>query len=301
LEKRRGRSETDGNIVLWRAAGILLVSSLSMAAQSATQGTLVIQSKPGAHVFVDGTQMGTTSAQGRLRLSLSPGKHSLRVTLAGFADWSGSAMLVAGQTSLRTAALTPSQNLQAGAKSAGPSLAETLNFMSQALASDGGGQRSMRGNNGWTTDWSFHTSLTSNGSCMATIGVTVNTSSTYPTGQHCADTGTQSLSLNLGDIDPSSVKYSAAEGGSDQYATSSTSGYIVRVATSNLDKKIAHSSQSSGTCYANNGDATPRNDGPKQDQVSQIEFFVADGDIATRIAHAMTHAVELCGGQKSAF
>lgn len=284
-------------------AGFLLAVSFPMVAQSATQGTLVIQSKPGAQVFVDGTQMGATSAQGRLRLSLSPCKHSLRVTLAGFADWSGSATLVAGQTSLRTAALTPSQNLQAGAKSAGPSLAETLNFMSQALASDGGGQRSMRGNNGWTTDWSSHTSLTSNGSCTATIGVTVNTSQTYPTGRvdHCADTGTQSLSLNLGDIDPSSVKYSAAEGGSDQYATWSTSGYIVRAATSNLDKKITHTSQSSGTCYANNGDATPRNDGPKRDQVSQIEFFVADGDIATRIAHAMTHAVELCGGQKSAF
>jgi hypothetical protein len=74
----------------------------SPAGQSRPTGpaVLLIESNPGnAQVYVDDEPVGTTSAQGRLKLSqFAPGKHRVRVALAGYKDHEESVTLAAGET-----------------------------------------------------------------------------------------------------------------------------------------------------------------------------------------------------------
>jgi hypothetical protein len=60
--------------------------------------TLVIESSPGsAHVYVDDEPVGTTSSEGRLKLStLGPGQHRVRLSLDGYRDDSQDVALAAG-------------------------------------------------------------------------------------------------------------------------------------------------------------------------------------------------------------
>jgi len=81
---------------------------------------LLIEATPGgAQVYVDDEPVGTTSSQGRLRLSqLAPGTRQLRLSHAGYRDYDQRVELAAGQTTQVTA------NLEA-AEPPGPTGTET--------------------------------------------------------------------------------------------------------------------------------------------------------------------------------
>jgi hypothetical protein len=184
---------------------------------------------------------------------------------------------------------------------ASPSLAETLEFINQALASDGGVRKYVRGNDGWNDSESRHNmSLISRGSCMITFNFAWDATTTLANGRYSSGAVTYSYALNLADIDPSSVNSTPNEAGADQNASWAAWGYAVRMATRNLDKKIVRTTR--GTATSNTtGQVTSQSQDSPEYPISNIEIDVSDGDIASRIAHALTHAVELCGGKKSAF
>lgn len=59
------------------------------AASSSAQArsrALVVVTQPGAVVWIDEVRRGVTDAEGKLNVSLSPGRHSLRVRAKGFAE-----------------------------------------------------------------------------------------------------------------------------------------------------------------------------------------------------------------------
>jgi hypothetical protein len=72
---------------------------------------LVIEAKPGGvQVYVDDELVGTTSREGRLRLSqLTPGEHRVRLALAGRQDYEEKIDLSAGETTRLLANLAPLQ------------------------------------------------------------------------------------------------------------------------------------------------------------------------------------------------
>src|ERR1700755_3145472 len=65
------------------------------ASSKSPAGVVNISTQPGAAVWVDEVRRGTADAEGKLQLKLTPGRHSLRVRAAGFAE--------------RTLALLPAQ------------------------------------------------------------------------------------------------------------------------------------------------------------------------------------------------
>ncbi len=68
---------------------------------------LLIEATPGgAQAYVDDEPVGTTSSEGRLRLSrLSPGQHAVRLSLSGHRDFEQTIELAAGQTARLAATL----------------------------------------------------------------------------------------------------------------------------------------------------------------------------------------------------
>jgi hypothetical protein len=68
---------------------------------------LVIQSNPGqSQVYIDDEPVGTTSQQGRLKLSRLPaGDHSVRISLSGYQDHEETVTLTAGETATVAATL----------------------------------------------------------------------------------------------------------------------------------------------------------------------------------------------------
>lgn len=68
---------------------------------------LFIQSSPGqSQVYVDDEPVGSTSQEGRLKLTqLAPGRHSVRVSLSGFQDYEETVTLAGGQVTTVTATL----------------------------------------------------------------------------------------------------------------------------------------------------------------------------------------------------
>jgi hypothetical protein len=71
---------------------------------------LLIEATPGgAEAYIDDEPVGTTSSEGRLKLSkLSPGAHRVRISLRGFRDYEQSVQLVPGQTVTVAASLQSS-------------------------------------------------------------------------------------------------------------------------------------------------------------------------------------------------
>lgn len=61
-------------------------------------GMIVVNSKPGAEVFLDNVSRGKIDAGGKLGIAdVAPGSHLMRVTAPGKNDWNGSASASAGQ------------------------------------------------------------------------------------------------------------------------------------------------------------------------------------------------------------
>jgi tetratricopeptide (TPR) repeat protein len=56
------------------------------ASRTTVPGVVNISTEPGAYVWVDEVRRGTADAEGKLQLKLTPGRHSLRVRAAGFAE-----------------------------------------------------------------------------------------------------------------------------------------------------------------------------------------------------------------------
>lgn len=61
-------------------------SSTSVASRTSPTGVLSVSTQPGAAVWVDEVRRGTTDAEGKLQLKLTPGRHSLRVRANSFAE-----------------------------------------------------------------------------------------------------------------------------------------------------------------------------------------------------------------------
>jgi hypothetical protein len=72
---------------------------------------LIVEAKPGgAQVYIDDALMGTTSAQGRLRLpQLNPGEHRVRLALLGRQDYEDKIELRSGETTRLLANLEPAK------------------------------------------------------------------------------------------------------------------------------------------------------------------------------------------------
>lgn len=68
---------------------------------------LMVESSPGqCQVYIDDEPVGSTSQQGRLKLTqLAPGDHQVRVSLSGYQDYEGSVTLSAGETTNISAGL----------------------------------------------------------------------------------------------------------------------------------------------------------------------------------------------------
>jgi hypothetical protein len=67
---------------------------------------LIEATSGGAQVYVDDEPVGTTSSEGRLKLTrLAPGEHKVRLSLAGYRSYEQSVELSAGQTATVTASL----------------------------------------------------------------------------------------------------------------------------------------------------------------------------------------------------
>lgn len=76
---------------------------------SASSPALIVQSTPGgAQVYVDDEPVGTTSREGRLKLSqVAPGEHTIRVSLPGYRDHTQQVSLSAGEALAVAANLEP--------------------------------------------------------------------------------------------------------------------------------------------------------------------------------------------------
>ena len=75
-----------------------------------TSGSLQVTSNPsGAAVYVDQIYRGVTST---VVGNLAPGSHSVRLTKAGYQDWTGSVSIAAGATTYLSPTLTPDQQPQ---------------------------------------------------------------------------------------------------------------------------------------------------------------------------------------------
>ncbi len=89
------------------AAGSTHSASPSTASPSAAPPVLLIEVTPGgAQAYVDDEPAGTTSSEGRLKLShLSPGQHTVRLSHFGYRDYEKNVQLTPGQAAKVTAAL----------------------------------------------------------------------------------------------------------------------------------------------------------------------------------------------------
>lgn len=99
----------------------------SAGAASSQPATLLITSTPGgARVYVDDEPVGTTSSQGRLKLStLAPGAHHLRLSLDGYLDHEQDAELIPEQTTTIELALSQQRpSVSAPSTSGAPPVAQ---------------------------------------------------------------------------------------------------------------------------------------------------------------------------------
>ncbi len=100
----RDAGATDELIGALRDASAKVSSPPPASAPAATTPAgppvLIVQSTPGgAQVYIDDEPIGTTSPEGRLKLSkLAPGSHRVRVALSGYRDYEETISLASGDT-----------------------------------------------------------------------------------------------------------------------------------------------------------------------------------------------------------
>lgn len=169
----------------------------------------------------------------------------------------------------------------------GPSLAETLDWMKNALASSGTITTIVRNGNDGSISYSNRTSesLESSESCQ----VTFKDFTLIGSG---GNSFTTTYTVNLGDIDPSSMKLTEKNVSNMGAQTASESGVRIDVETTNLAKTIAKTAEQ---------ELGGKQDQPHTFHVSSFRLFLSDKDVGARFEKALSHAIELCGGKKSAF
>jgi hypothetical protein len=275
-------------------AGLILCGTLSFttdaqttAAAPTARPVLVIQSTPGgAQVYVDDELLGTTSPEGRLRIStLKLGKHMLRLSLDGRSYGEGQFTLVAGKSLTKAITLT-GQNAAAtpasSAQSQEPTLQETFAWLTGKIAAErvtftvtiGSGADT----GGYTDETSYDGKITLS-NCQANISYTHterNWSGIYVNmnGGGYPLTDIRTWSLDLSKMSPN-VKGKLYDG-SDHPAAQS--GFPIAI---------------SGAPFIVQGEYAAGQ--PTQ------QLFLSSQDSATRVANAFNRAISLCGGKAAPF
>jgi len=96
----------DYSTTVWITAG--QSQSLPVTMSTATLGTVVITSVPGAAVFIDSNAVGTINSAGSITLSgVSAGNHIFKVTAPGYNDWLNTVYIQANTVNSIPAPLTP--------------------------------------------------------------------------------------------------------------------------------------------------------------------------------------------------
>lgn len=176
----------------------------------------------------------------------------------------------------------------------GPSLEETVEWIKQALSSYGSTSAYTTGSNGWVAQEIDTTQLKNSTGCTVVFLQTWESTTNFSSGPPRTAKSRWSVTIDLRQVDPSSVKVSAMKGESSPNAQSTASGFKIALQTTNLAKSVTVSA----TEYE---DSTGTSRTTAARQTSGVALDVSDSHIADRLVTALTHAVELCGGQKSAF
>ena len=135
-------------VAIFVIATVLACATVHAQAPAPAHPILIIQSAPGGvQVYVDDELLGTTSPEGRLKVStLKPGKHTLRVSLGSNSYGEGQFTLVAGKSLTKTVtAITaqpqsapPTQPVpatQPAQQQSGPTLSETIQWIGTEITS----------------------------------------------------------------------------------------------------------------------------------------------------------------------
>ena len=97
----------DYSTSIWVAAG--QAQNLQATMTTATQGTVVISSVPGATVYIDSNGAGTIGSSGSLTLTgVNAGNRLFKVTAPGYNDWMNTVYIQANTVNTISAPLTPS-------------------------------------------------------------------------------------------------------------------------------------------------------------------------------------------------
>ena len=101
--------------------------------------------------------------------------------------------------------------------------------------------------------------------------------------------------MNLKDLDPASGRAGEQPARSDQQGSFTDAGVVVWFQTTNLAETVEVEST---TTSENHGLANP----VKHERKNQtgVDLRVNSKDAAARLMKGMSHAIELCGGKKSA-
>ncbi len=285
--QKRTKCKPAQGLAVFVVLSIVILQPLRLMGQQQAKVLLIMQSTPGgAQVTVDAKPMGTTDQQGRLRLSLNPGKHSLCISLAGYRDWNGSATLISGQTAFIRTALTVRRNTaqrDSATSHDAPSLDDTLTFVAGKLA---------------TYPVQFYTGTRSDtvarrrGSSLTHSECTISlqTESHEYVSDHDAYGRSQcSVSLNKVAL-PIEIK-NVDETREWGEVTGGSPNYYHLVFRTQLDEPVIRCSNHFENPLPDNpntSDSTTTN--------SSAWVVVSDQDVAKRIANAIAHAVQLCGG-----
>jgi hypothetical protein len=115
--------------------------------------------RPGAQIFVDDKLTTSVDSEGRAEISsLIPGQHNLRLTLNGYRDYTQGVDLAAGQISIITATLEPSEPPILAGPSKTAALIPPIHTPVKSIASslpDFALRSTLKGHSGWVTSVAF--------------------------------------------------------------------------------------------------------------------------------------------------
>lgn len=99
-----GYNDTTGEVDVVGGSTAQVYATLSPV--TPTKGSLSFYSTPlGAEIFIDGTDQNAVTP--KTITGLSPGNHTLKLTLTGYEDWTGTVDIIAGETAYINPSLTP--------------------------------------------------------------------------------------------------------------------------------------------------------------------------------------------------
>jgi hypothetical protein len=120
---------------------------------------------------------------------------------------------------------------------------------------------------------------------------------------------TTTYSVNLSELDPKGVTVQAGQSSTLETTatvyTASMSGdpaYSALQLKTTDDKPAIHSTMvTSNYVFVQNGKTQPQPDKTTSSTAASLTFQVRDPNVASRLANAFKHAIEVCGGKASAF